>query len=77
MNGKPWWKSRTIWLNVFALVVSALADNWSTLQPVLPAHFYAWVAFVLPVFNVMIRAITTQALTLGRGRVDMGAGGKV
>ncbi|MDI3260077.1 MAG: hypothetical protein QJR02_10315 [Sinobacteraceae bacterium] len=72
---KAWYKSRTLWLNAVALVLAAAADNWSALQSVLPAHWYAWLAFALPVANAILRTITTQPLHWSAPR-DTGAGGK-
>jgi hypothetical protein len=72
---KPWYRSRMLWINLAAMLVAAAADNWSTLQPVLPAHWYAWFAFALPILNVALRAVTTQPIHW-REPPDMGAGGK-
>lgn len=62
MNSKPWYKSKTLWLNAIALALAAAAENWSALQGVLPAHWYAWFAFALPIGNALIRTVTTQAI---------------
>jgi hypothetical protein len=72
---KAWYRSRTIWLNVTAMLLAAAAENWSALQEVLPKHWYAWFAFILSLANAIMRFVTTQPLHW-RDERDTGAGGK-
>ena len=64
MDNKLWWKSKTLWFNVICAVLAALEANTGALQPFLPVNFYAILSVVLPVVNVVLRTITTQALTV-------------
>ncbi len=78
MPSKPWYQSKTIRLNALALLIvliDLLAQNYPALQSVLPAHLYAWIAFVLPVLNGIVRSQTFQAIHFFTPP-DSGAGGK-
>lgn len=59
---KHWWKSKTIWVNVLAAAVAVAVENVAILRPLLPDNYYAIVAFVLPLVNVMLRVITTTGV---------------
>jgi hypothetical protein len=61
---KPWYQSRTLWLNVIVALFAALEANTGLLKPFLPDNFYALLAIALPVINVVLRTVTTQGLTL-------------
>lgn len=61
---KPWWQSRTLWLNLAVLVLAAAEANVQMLQPLLPLNIWQVTAFVLPILNAVLRLVTTQALTL-------------
>lgn len=65
MSKKPWYCSKTLWLNIVVVVLAAAESHFNLLQPLLPVNFYAAVAFFLPVLNAALRLITTQALGLG------------
>lgn len=60
---KPWWKSKTLWVNSIVAGLVALEDNTNLLQPFLPVHFYTAVAVGLPVVNAVLRIVTTQGLS--------------
>lgn len=60
---KPWWQSKTLWVNSVAAGLAALEAGTGMLQPFMPANFYAMVAVGLPVVNAVLRVITTQGLT--------------
>lgn len=62
---KPWWRSRMLWLNAIAMALVAVEQNLGTLKPEMRAEFYTWLSFSLPVANMILRTITTQALTVG------------
>lgn len=64
---KHWLASRTLIINAIALALLAGEAQLHVLQPLLPVNVYALVAFVLPVVNAVLRAITTTALTLRPG----------
>lgn len=59
---KPWWKSKTLWVNIVVAVLATLEAATGLLQPYLPAHWYVAVAVGLPVVNVILRVITTQGI---------------
>ena len=62
---KPWWQSRTIWLNVGVALFAAAEAQLHWLQSLLPVNVYAVIAFGLPVINMALRAVTSQAVSLG------------
>lgn len=63
-DAKPWWKSKTIWVNAIVAALTALEAGTGMLQPHLPINFYTLMAVGLPILNAVLRIITTQALTL-------------
>lgn len=63
---KPWWKSRTLWLNLLVLVLAAVEAKMQLLQPVLKVDVYTWLSFCLPLLNLVLRTVTAQPLTLGQ-----------
>jgi hypothetical protein len=77
MPSKHWLYSKTIWLNVAALVVALLdlvGQNFTALQGFIPPHLYAWLAFALPVVNGLLRSKTFQGIHFTTPP-DQGAGG--
>ena len=60
---KPWWQSRTLWFNAVCAALAAAEASTGLLQPLLPVPAYAALAFVLPVGNAALRAITSTGLT--------------
>lgn len=61
---KPWWRSRTLWLNAIAVALIALEARFELLQPLLPVNVYALFATALPVVNAVLRLITSTALSV-------------
>ena len=61
-NIKPWWKSRTLWVNAGLLALAAAETQLHFLQGVLPGGLFPWLAFGLPVVNAALRLITTTAV---------------
>lgn len=59
---KPWWKSRTLWVNAIVLLLATAESQLQILQPVLPINTYQLLAFALPVVNALLRLITSQGL---------------
>lgn len=59
---KPWWKSKTLWVNITIAVLTTLEATTGLLQPYLPEHWYVAVAVGLPIINVVLRVITTEGL---------------
>ncbi len=66
---KPWWTSKTLWVNAAFAALLAIEAKLALLQPLLPVNFYALVATVLPAVNAVLRIVTTHALVL-RVRTD-------
>lgn len=64
MNTKPWYLSRTLWLNVIAAGFLALEATFHLVQPLVPVNVYLVVAATLPVLNAMLRVVTSAQLTL-------------
>ncbi len=62
---KPWWKSKTMRLNVAVGVLAVIEANMHLLQPYLPVNFYVAIAFGLPILNVGLRVVTSQPITFG------------
>lgn len=68
-TSKPWYFSRTLWLNAIVLMLAAAEAQLGVLKDLLPGGLFTWVAFGLPVANAALRVVTTAALT------GAGAGG--
>lgn len=70
-NAKPWWHSKTLWLNAIAAALFALEAGTGVLQPFVPVNVYAALAVGLPVLNAALRVLTTQGVSLTtRGQVE-------
>lgn len=59
---KPWYASKTLWVNAAAAGLVALEASIEIIQPHLPINFYAAMAVALPVINAVLRVITTTAI---------------
>lgn len=59
---KPWWQSKTLWLNALVLLLAGAEAQLGLLQPLLPVNVYALVAFGLPLANGLLRLVTAQRL---------------
>jgi len=62
VEAKPWWQSRTLWVNALAAGLVALEAGTGMLQPVLPVNFYTALAVLLPAVNAVLRVVTSQAI---------------
>lgn len=60
---KPWWQSKTLWVNALTAALAALEISTGVLQSVLPVNIYAVIAVSLPVVNAILRVVTSQGLT--------------
>lgn len=60
---KPWYKSRTLWFNVFVAVLGLVAGMVDQLRPLFtsPAAFTAF-SLIVAAVNVVLRVVTTAAL---------------
>lgn len=60
---KPWWKSRTIWVNgatVGLSVVLLISDQVTSGQVHVPDVWKPWFLLFFGVLNIVLRAITTS-----------------
>lgn len=64
LAAKPWWRSRTLWLNALVLALAAAEAQVGVLQPWLPVNVFALIAFCLPVANALLRFATVQAVAM-------------
>jgi hypothetical protein len=62
---KPWWRSRTLWLNALALGLAVAEARLGLLKNVLPISAFEAAAFALPVLNAVLRLVTSTAVTAG------------
>lgn len=60
---KPWYKSKTILVNLVVAVLMILEAKFSLLQPYIPGNIYAYFAVALPVVNTALRVITSAPVT--------------
>jgi hypothetical protein len=63
---KPWYMSKTLWVNTIVAALVALEAGTGLLQPYFPGNFYTIIAVGLPVVNAILRVITTTALTASK-----------
>lgn len=69
MNSKPWYESKTVWVNIIAI---ALAVGYYLLDTpgIVPAAYVTYVAAGLGVLNIILRSIGTEPITLTRKKPD-------
>lgn len=60
---KPWYASRTLWLNAIVLGLAAAEARLGLLKDVLPISLFQLLAFALPVVNLVLRTVTSTAIT--------------
>lgn len=60
MDSKPWWQSRTIWLNLVTLVLAFLA--LPEFVSLLPTTALPYIAFLNAAGNILLRALTNKPL---------------
>lgn len=60
---KPWWQSKTIWFNLFTAVLIATELQLGVLKTAMPDWAYAWAGFALAMANVVLRTISSAALS--------------
>lgn len=70
--GKPWWKSKTYWFNALMALMAVAAELAPIIDQLVAAGYDAeWVAparagiaFLTIIGNMVLRAITTEPVTL-------------
>lgn len=60
---KPWYTSKTLWLNATMAACATLEASTGMLQPHLPFNLYFAITVALPAANAMLRFISTAELT--------------
>ena len=68
-EGKPWYKSKTIWFNVVTMVGAAfdvLFSSFYLIEPLIAPVAYPLILLFIGIVNAILRSITTQALTKQR-----------
>lgn len=55
---KPWWQSKTLWLNVVAGLIALLA----AIAPSVPQNLMPVIALITAVANVVLRFLTNQPI---------------
>lgn len=60
---KKWFKSRTLWFNVFVAAMLLAEQNITSLQGLLPDSFYKLAVFLVPMINMLLRVATTKGLS--------------
>ncbi len=71
METKPWYESKTVWLNALAILVAVgyyLLD-----QPgVVPAQYLVYATAIIGALNLVLRMLTTQPIELRKKPSDEG-----
>lgn len=57
---KPWWASKTIWLNSITAAVAALEAGYGALREAYGPEAYLWVSIVVAVVTVWLRVYSTS-----------------
>lgn len=63
MKAKPFWASRTLWVNLLALA-AALAGIFEIDVGLTPAMQTAMVTSIMAIVNMILRAVTKSAVTV-------------
>lgn len=66
VEAKPWWKSRTLWVNLASAILVVLEVKYEAIKPLVSPEVYQWLALLIPVANAALRAVTTAPLSFGR-----------
>lgn len=57
---KPWWKSRTVWLNVAVGVGAVIEVNLGMIKGEFAPHIYLGIMGLVTGINIALRFATTQ-----------------
>lgn len=61
---KPWYRSKTVWVNLAFAALAIVEVNLRVLQPAL-GNWYGVAVIALPLANLFLRFVTTQGVSLG------------
>ena len=67
MTSKPWWRSKTMWVNLIVFEIGAIGlvlDMGQALA--LPPRWEVWLVLAAAVLNLALRTITRQPVRRGR-----------
>jgi hypothetical protein len=70
---KPWYKSKTMWLNIATVggaVVGGVVGLIPTLQPLIDPTTYSVTMFIVGLANIVLRSITDTAIGNGDANQD-------
>lgn len=68
METKSFWKSKTVWLNILAVIVEILV--FTETSPVVPKDWLPVIALIHGVANIVLRFISNQPLGWKSGPSD-------
>lgn len=63
---KPWWKSRTLWVNLLSAVGIVLETQFEVIKPLVSPEVYQWLALLIPLANGILRVITDSPITFSK-----------
>ena len=64
IDQKPWWKSKTLWFNLFVALMAMAATQTAALAQLLSPNVYAVVSIGVAGINAVLRLVTVAELTL-------------
>ena len=59
---KPWWQSKTIWLNTIVAVIALLDTMRDQVLATAGNHWGTMIVLAVAVVNVALRTVTTQGV---------------
>jgi len=65
---KPWYKSKTLWLNAIAAGLMVIEANFHLMQGQVGDKAYVASVGVLAFLNMILRAVTTEAVAFKGGQ---------
>ncbi len=65
-EAKPWYMSKTLWLNALVLLVAALGWVSGPDFPLELGQYAEYVTLALAILNLILRFVTGQPITLAR-----------
>ena len=59
---KKWYKSKTLWFNLFMAALAAIEGTFSYFQDMLQTNIYGIIATILAIGNAILRVISDSKL---------------
>lgn len=69
-ENKPWYQSKTIWVNAIAAALAVVELNFHMLQSSLSGGVYVTAAGALAFINVLLRGVTSTGITFTGSNAD-------